>query len=99
MGDRPAHVHLHFALGEPLVLDAPLPPEPGGGGRPGGRPWIARAAAATAAPAGAGTLRRLIEDARRAGGVARRGERAGVGAGAIPAVPPAGGAPPAAPPP
>jgi 2-succinyl-5-enolpyruvyl-6-hydroxy-3-cyclohexene-1-carboxylate synthase len=40
-------VHLNFALREPLVLDEPLPPEePGGGGRAGGRPWVARAAAA-----------------------------------------------------
>ena len=42
---RPGPVHLNFALREPLVLDAPLPDEePGGGGRAGGRPWVARVA-------------------------------------------------------
>src|SRR4051794_10098986 len=40
-GGRPGPVHLNFALREPLVLDAPLPAhEPGGGGRPDGRPWV-----------------------------------------------------------
>jgi 2-succinyl-5-enolpyruvyl-6-hydroxy-3-cyclohexene-1-carboxylate synthase len=40
---RPGPVHLNFALREPLVLDGPLPAdEPGGGGRAGGRPWVAR---------------------------------------------------------
>jgi 2-succinyl-5-enolpyruvyl-6-hydroxy-3-cyclohexene-1-carboxylate synthase len=39
---RPGPVHLNFPLREPLVLDAPLPAEePGGGGRPDGRPWVA----------------------------------------------------------
>jgi 2-succinyl-5-enolpyruvyl-6-hydroxy-3-cyclohexene-1-carboxylate synthase len=33
-------VHLNFPLREPLVLDGPLGEEPGGGGRPGGRPWV-----------------------------------------------------------
>src|SRR3954447_25852751 len=38
---RPGPVHLNFALREPLILDAPLPAdEPGGGGRPGRRPWV-----------------------------------------------------------
>ena len=40
---RPGPVHLNIALREPLVLDEPLPEEePGGGGRPDGRPWLAR---------------------------------------------------------
>jgi 2-succinyl-5-enolpyruvyl-6-hydroxy-3-cyclohexene-1-carboxylate synthase len=40
---RPGPVHLNFALREPLVLDAPIPDEePGGGGRPEGRPWVMR---------------------------------------------------------
>ncbi len=38
---RPGPVHLNFSLREPLVLDEDLPPEPGGGGRRGGRPWTA----------------------------------------------------------
>jgi 2-succinyl-5-enolpyruvyl-6-hydroxy-3-cyclohexene-1-carboxylate synthase len=37
-GDRPGPVHLNFPLREPLVLDAPLPPDPVRG-RPQGRPW------------------------------------------------------------
>src|SRR5215211_7073873 len=40
---RPGPVHLNFSLREPLVLDGGLPSdEPGGGGRAGGRPWVAR---------------------------------------------------------
>jgi len=40
---RPGPVQLNFSLREPLVLDEPLPAtEPGGGGRPGGRPWVTR---------------------------------------------------------
>jgi 2-succinyl-5-enolpyruvyl-6-hydroxy-3-cyclohexene-1-carboxylate synthase len=39
--DRPGPVHLNFALREPLVLDAPLPPDDDGG-RAGGRPWVTR---------------------------------------------------------
>jgi 2-succinyl-5-enolpyruvyl-6-hydroxy-3-cyclohexene-1-carboxylate synthase len=42
LAGRPGPVHLNFSLREPLVLDEPLPvEEPGGGGRAGGRPWIA----------------------------------------------------------
>jgi 2-succinyl-5-enolpyruvyl-6-hydroxy-3-cyclohexene-1-carboxylate synthase len=37
---RPGVVHLNFPLREPLVLDDPLGEEPGGGGRPGGAPWV-----------------------------------------------------------
>jgi 2-succinyl-5-enolpyruvyl-6-hydroxy-3-cyclohexene-1-carboxylate synthase len=40
---RPGPVHLNFSLREPLVLDHPLDEhEPGGGGRPGDRPWVTR---------------------------------------------------------
>jgi 2-succinyl-5-enolpyruvyl-6-hydroxy-3-cyclohexene-1-carboxylate synthase len=37
---RPGPVHLNFSLREPLVLDAPLPPDETG--RAGGRPWVTR---------------------------------------------------------
>jgi 2-succinyl-5-enolpyruvyl-6-hydroxy-3-cyclohexene-1-carboxylate synthase len=47
---RPGPVHLNFSLRDPLVLSEPLPhEEPGGGGRPGGRPWVERSPR-TAAP-------------------------------------------------
>jgi 2-succinyl-5-enolpyruvyl-6-hydroxy-3-cyclohexene-1-carboxylate synthase len=43
---RPGPVHLNFPLREPLVLDEALPEPAGdgtpGGGRAGGRPWVAR---------------------------------------------------------
>jgi 2-succinyl-5-enolpyruvyl-6-hydroxy-3-cyclohexene-1-carboxylate synthase len=40
---RPGPVHLNFAFREPLVLSEELPAdEPGGGGRPGRRPWTSR---------------------------------------------------------
>jgi 2-succinyl-5-enolpyruvyl-6-hydroxy-3-cyclohexene-1-carboxylate synthase len=82
--DRPGPVHLNFALREPLVLDAPLPAgEPGGGGRPGGRPWVAR----PPAPAGPGAegeaLRGMLAGARRGVVVAGRDERGGAGARAV----------------
>jgi len=60
---RPGPVHLNFPLREPLVLDAPLPPDPVPG-RDGDRPWVrwsiaaggqapaATAGQAPAAPAG-----------------------------------------------
>jgi 2-succinyl-5-enolpyruvyl-6-hydroxy-3-cyclohexene-1-carboxylate synthase len=38
--DRPGAVHLNIPLREPLVVDQALPPEPGGGGRSGGGPWV-----------------------------------------------------------
>jgi len=50
-GGRPGPVHLNVALREPLVFDEALPDgEPGGGGRPGGGPWVT-AAPVTPAPA------------------------------------------------
>lgn len=40
---RPGPIHINFSLREPLVLDTPLDTdEPGGGGRPNGRPWVTR---------------------------------------------------------
>jgi 2-succinyl-5-enolpyruvyl-6-hydroxy-3-cyclohexene-1-carboxylate synthase len=42
LGDRPGPVHINVSLREPLVADGPLPAEPGGGGRAGGRPWVNR---------------------------------------------------------
>jgi 2-succinyl-5-enolpyruvyl-6-hydroxy-3-cyclohexene-1-carboxylate synthase len=49
---RPGPVHLNFPLGEPLVVDGPLPDDPAPG-RAGGKPWIGSIAATTgpAAPA------------------------------------------------
>jgi 2-succinyl-5-enolpyruvyl-6-hydroxy-3-cyclohexene-1-carboxylate synthase len=74
---RPGAVHLNFALREPLVLDAPLPTtEPGGGGRPGGRPWLARPAGHGAgAPEGTRSLVALLAEAERPVIVAGRDER------------------------
>lgn len=41
---RSGPVHLNIPLREPLVLDEPLgDAEPGGGGRPDGRPWVTQA--------------------------------------------------------
>src|SRR5579875_492408 len=37
---RAGPVHVNVPLREPLVLDGPLPEEPGGGGRPNGAPWV-----------------------------------------------------------
>jgi 2-succinyl-5-enolpyruvyl-6-hydroxy-3-cyclohexene-1-carboxylate synthase len=36
----PGPVHLNIPLREPLVVDQPLPPEPGPGGRQDGAPWV-----------------------------------------------------------
>jgi 2-succinyl-5-enolpyruvyl-6-hydroxy-3-cyclohexene-1-carboxylate synthase len=63
---RPGPVHLNVALREPLVLSEPLPDEePGGGGRPGGRPWVVRAPAAESPGAEGVALDRVLEGARR----------------------------------
>jgi 2-succinyl-5-enolpyruvyl-6-hydroxy-3-cyclohexene-1-carboxylate synthase len=70
---RPGPVHLNFSLREPLVLDGPLPDEePGGGGRPGGRPWVTRVARP---PAVTETLRSEFERRTRVILVAGRSER------------------------
>jgi 2-succinyl-5-enolpyruvyl-6-hydroxy-3-cyclohexene-1-carboxylate synthase len=86
LGDRPGPVHLNFVLREPLVLDEKLPDEPGGGGRPGGRPWLSRAPAAPAwagpGPEGA-ALRHALEEAGRGVVVAGRDERGGARARVI----------------
>ena len=74
---RPGAVHLNFALREPLVLDGPLPAEePGGGGRPDGRPWLARpTTVSVAAPDVVGELSARLAAARRPVMVAGRQER------------------------
>ncbi len=85
LGERPGPVHLNFPLREPLTLDAPLPAdEPGGGGRPGGRPWVARAPRTSDAAAGARVLEPIVAAAGRGVVVLGRNE------------PRAGGSPPAA---
>ena len=77
VGGRPGVVHLNFALREPLVLDEPLPrTEPGGGGRPDGRPWLGRPATVAVAPASAvAELGERLRTARRPVLVAGRQER------------------------
>jgi 2-succinyl-5-enolpyruvyl-6-hydroxy-3-cyclohexene-1-carboxylate synthase len=76
MRDRPGPVHLNFALREPLVLEEPLPEdEPGGGGRPEGRPWVRRSDPAPNAGAEGETLRWLLDGVRRGVVVAGRSER------------------------
>jgi 2-succinyl-5-enolpyruvyl-6-hydroxy-3-cyclohexene-1-carboxylate synthase len=76
MRDRPGPVHLNFALREPLVLAEPLPPdEPGGGGRPEGRPWVRRPDPAPNPGAQGEALRWVLEGARRGVVVAGREER------------------------
>jgi 2-succinyl-5-enolpyruvyl-6-hydroxy-3-cyclohexene-1-carboxylate synthase len=76
--DRPGPVHLNFALREPLVLEEPLPEdEPGGGGRPAGRPWVRRPAAAPNPGAEGEALRLVIEGSARGVVVAGRDERTG----------------------
>ncbi len=75
---RPGPVHLNFSLREPLVLDRPLPEEePGGGGRPDGRPWVRRIGVAGAGEA-IGALDEIadaLERRPRALVVAGRAER------------------------
>ncbi|MEA2382050.1 MAG: 2-succinyl-5-enolpyruvyl-6-hydroxy-3-cyclohexene-carboxylate synthase [Solirubrobacteraceae bacterium] len=76
--DRPGPVHLNFPLREPLVLDAPLPEdEPGGGGRPDGRPWTTREPPAPNPGTEGAALRQALEGADRGVVVAGRDERAG----------------------
>jgi 2-succinyl-5-enolpyruvyl-6-hydroxy-3-cyclohexene-1-carboxylate synthase len=84
VNDRPGPVHLNFALREPLVLDAPLPTdEPGGGGRPGGRPWVRRPPAPAGLGAARETLAGVLNGARRGVVVAGRDERGGERGAAI----------------
>ena len=48
---RPGPVHINVPLREPLVLEAPLgADEPGGGGRPDGRPWLTQERSAPQSP-------------------------------------------------
>ena len=74
---RPGPVHLNFSLREPLVLGEPLPSaEPGGGGRPAGRPWVTRHARSGAPDAALlGELRGELERRPRGVIVAGRAER------------------------
>ncbi|HSD82148.1 MAG TPA: 2-succinyl-5-enolpyruvyl-6-hydroxy-3-cyclohexene-1-carboxylic-acid synthase, partial [Solirubrobacteraceae bacterium] len=77
---RAGPVHLNFPLREPLVLGEPLPGEAGDGGRPDGRPWVARAGgeAAVADPAaGAAVLAQVAAAGGRGVVVAGRDERPG----------------------
>ena len=79
---RPGVVHLNFSFREPLVPERPLPDgEPGGGGRAGGRPWLARPRSVTdASPGVVNELDRLLAGADRPAIIAGRQERdAGLG--------------------
>jgi 2-succinyl-5-enolpyruvyl-6-hydroxy-3-cyclohexene-1-carboxylate synthase len=84
MRDRPGPVHLNFALREPLVLDVPLPDEePGGGGRPGGRPWVRWPPAAPNPGAEGAALAHVLDGVHRGVIVAGRDERGGASARVI----------------
>jgi 2-succinyl-5-enolpyruvyl-6-hydroxy-3-cyclohexene-1-carboxylate synthase len=81
---RPGPVHLNFPLREPLVLDGDLPADPVAG-RPGGRPWVARAPSATRSTGHGRTLpaRALVVAGRDERGdlgshAARLADRAGI---------------------
>jgi 2-succinyl-5-enolpyruvyl-6-hydroxy-3-cyclohexene-1-carboxylate synthase len=79
-GERPGPVHLNFPLREPLVPSEPLGEEPGGGGRPDGRPWVARMPRASAPRAAAATLAPIVRSAERGVVVLGRCERPAGGA-------------------
>ncbi|UGS36252.1 2-succinyl-5-enolpyruvyl-6-hydroxy-3-cyclohexene-1-carboxylic-acid synthase [Capillimicrobium parvum] len=87
---RPGPVHVNVPLREPLVLDAPLGPDPRPG-RPAGVPWLARPAAAPASSAQA--LTGALTGARRPLVVAGRAEHDPALAGALAAFAAAAGAP------
>jgi 2-succinyl-5-enolpyruvyl-6-hydroxy-3-cyclohexene-1-carboxylate synthase len=72
---RPGAVHLNIALREPLVLREELGDEPGGGGRPDGRPWVARASQPDGASEAADALAALAAGSQRGVVVAGRYER------------------------
>jgi 2-succinyl-5-enolpyruvyl-6-hydroxy-3-cyclohexene-1-carboxylate synthase len=73
---RPGAVHLNLPLREPLVLDAPLPDEePGGGGRPDGRPWVSQLPVPPDAAAAADALAAIVGAAKRGVLVVGRDER------------------------
>ncbi len=76
LGERPGPVHLNLPLREPLILDAPLPAdEPGGGGRPDGRPWVARAPRTSDVAADVEVLQPIVAAAGRGVVVLGRGEQ------------------------
>ncbi|MCW3014790.1 MAG: menD, partial [Solirubrobacterales bacterium] len=74
MDGRPGPVHLNLPLREPLVLDEELPDEEvaGGGGRPDGRPWVARASPPSGAETAAQALAPIVAAAERGVVVAGR---------------------------
>ena len=75
----PGPVHLNFPLREPLVLgDQPLPADLSG--RPGGRPWVMRAAATPSPPANPS---RAPAAWRRRGRAGRARSAAGGGGGGV----------------
>src|SRR5579875_1399243 len=85
---RAGPVHVNVPLREPLVLDGPLPEEPGGGGRPNGAPWVSierpsaprprrRARSGSGARSGAGRARRSSPHPAAGGPVVRCPPRPG----------------------
>src|SRR4051812_4478559 len=94
MERRPGPVHLNVPLREPLVLAEPLAGARGDGGRPDGRPWVARAGgpSVTDAAAGATLLAQVVGAAGRGVVVAGREERAPRDRSGVPSFPRAVGA-------
>ena len=81
LSGRPGPVHLNLPLREPLVLDEALPAdEPGGGGRPDGRPWVVRSPVSADAAHGGRSLAQIVRSAGRGVLVLGRWERALPGA-------------------
>lgn len=80
-GGRAGAVHLNWPLREPLIPTEDLPAgEPGGGGRPDGRPWVARVPARPDPAPAAASLARIVEAAERGVLIVGRDERAHGGA-------------------